>query len=190
MLLATITEEAAELHISNLNEGRQPSAGYARNEHMYLTVLRQLQGKRFAVAEDVMGGISEHILIIPDCEIVNRQNQPIYSKVIAIPEGYIKDLYRDYAPAKETPVEEPESKKIKYLVVRLLTPWVDGFQAFQQPEVIESLEGRQSECPKCQSTKLRISRWPDCGKCFHLCENCRARFLTQPEPEALAGHEQ
>jgi hypothetical protein len=85
-----------------------------------------------------------------------------------------------------TPCEEPTGS-MKMQTVRLLTPWVDGFQAHIRPTLLEGLTGEQKLCPFCGSDRIYTSYWKGSNQHFHLCEEdtCRIRFVTRgvDEPE-------
>jgi len=179
MRTAKVVSDASRRYRRELSGSRPPSAGYSTEEFRFLHILEILQGKRWPVAVDVQGGIQHFACIIHGLDVVkDHQGRTIESKVFAVPEVYLENE-KDEEGEVRTPTEEPTGS-MKMLIVRLLTPWTDGFAAQQRPEERDEC-GVLEKCPHCDSDNLHTSYWEGTKRFFHLCKGCRARFTTKEE---------
>jgi len=129
---ANIAPDAAGQYIKELSDRLPASAGFSREQHAFIAILRQLQGKTLPATDAIVSGVAGSLYIVTDT--VNHHNEPQKSKVVAVPLKYITAIVERDVP---TPVE-PSTDHMQYemfkrdglLTVRVRTPWVDGFCAF------------------------------------------------------------
>lgn len=146
---ARVKADAAMQFVRLLNKHLPPSAGYTYEQFHYKYVLRQLHGKDWPVAEGIVGGISGMTYLI--AATTNHHGRPSKSKVVAVDSNLI-DIYLMDNEEHPVPVEDPACtgpeawwKADGLDVVRLLTPWVDGFMAFlpRQQQGAQAIDNKE-----------------------------------------------
>ena len=129
---ATIAPDAAGQYTAEISKRIPASAGFTREQHSFIAILRQLQGQTLPATDAIVSGVAGSLYIVADT--VNHHNEPQKSKVVAVPLAYITGIVERDVP---TPVEASTDhmqyemfKRDGLLTVRVRTSWVDGFCAF------------------------------------------------------------
>ena len=182
-----IRPDARAVYLRTLK--RPPGVGYTRDEHRYKHVIHHLTLEDFVILVDdeIQGAVKDYSAVLTPEGLKDHHGQPVASPVMVVPDESIDDSVREEVEV-ELPVELP-TPPVRLLIVRLLTPWVDGFCAYKRPWVYGGARGKQTECPYCGGRISYHSQWPSAGEHFHVCDGCTARFITEDLSDAAQDHE-
>ena len=151
-MLAQIKSDAESIYRREMSKRIPPSGYYSVNDWRFFAVLHAIQGKTLPVASDVFGGVHDMTNVIikgttdPGEYFSAGQVHKIQSPVAAIPNYLIEEMIESDVDF-DTPVEDPNITPINENhtygegpidTVRLVTTWVDGFQAYKKRPLILS----------------------------------------------------